>query len=104
MKVYQADPIKDFEEKTLSPNKGYYFNLQGWRPEATLSIYTEKDYLISINFKEVFGINKPKWINEKLIFITVWWGRIAATDIIYDVEKEKVIYLEGKRDEYFLLY
>jgi hypothetical protein len=29
-----------------------------------------------------------------------WWGRIAATDIIYDVEKEKVIYAEFVRDGY----
>lgn len=29
-----------------------------------------------------------------------WWGRIAATDLIYDVEAEKVVYAEGVTDAY----
>ena len=29
-----------------------------------------------------------------------WWGRIAATDLIYDVEAEKVIYAEAVTDAY----
>ena len=34
------------------------------------------------------------WINEKLIFIRVWWGRIVGTDIIFDVEKQVYLSLE----------
>lgn len=96
---YGVSKMTELKDKTFSPNKGYYFNLVGWRHEASLSIYAEKEYLIMISFKDISGINQPVWINEKLIFISVWWGRIAATDLIYDVEREEVIYLEDKRDE-----
>jgi len=34
------------------------------------------------------------WLNEKLIFGEVWWGRIGATDFIFDVEQRKFIYRE----------
>ena len=34
------------------------------------------------------------WLNEKLIFGEVWWGRIYATDFIFDVEQRKFIYRE----------
>ena len=27
-----------------------------------------------------------------------WWGRIAATDLIFDVEREKIIYAEELTD------
>jgi hypothetical protein len=32
------------------------------------------------------------WLNEKLLFGRVWWGRIYSTDFIIDVEKEQFIY------------
>ena len=44
-----------------------------------------------------------KWLNENLLFIRPWWGRIAATDLIYDVEAEKVIHSEGVMDAYLAL-
>ena len=27
-----------------------------------------------------------------------WWGRIAATELIFDVEREKIIYAEAVTD------
>jgi len=33
-----------------------------------------------------------RWLNEKLLFGRVWWGRIYSTDFILDVEKEQFIY------------
>jgi len=33
-------------------------------------------------------------LNEKLIFGEVWWGRIYATDFIFDVEQRKFSYRE----------
>ena len=29
-----------------------------------------------------------QWLNEKLLFGQVWWGRIYSTDFIFDVEQE----------------
>ncbi len=34
------------------------------------------------------------WINEKLLCIRVWWGRICGTDLIFNVEQERFIYRE----------
>lgn len=38
------------------------------------------------------------WINEKLLYINVWWGRIIGTSLIYDVENEGFIYKEMVHD------
>jgi hypothetical protein len=35
-----------------------------------------------------------QWLNEKLVFGKVWWGRIYATDFILDVQQRKFLYRE----------
>jgi hypothetical protein len=35
-----------------------------------------------------------QWINEKLLFADVWWGRIASTDLIINVDNSNVLYVE----------
>ncbi|MGR8932608.1 MAG: hypothetical protein ACU836_18455, partial [Gammaproteobacteria bacterium] len=82
----------------ISPNKGYLFVVQGGRPTGQITIYAEKDHLTELNFSELFGFSDIRWVSEKLIFIRAWWGRIAATDFIFDVEKEKIVYSEGVTD------
>jgi hypothetical protein len=37
---------------------------------------------------------KLVWINEKLLFGQVWWGRIVSTDFVYDVEQNRMVYKE----------
>jgi hypothetical protein len=37
---------------------------------------------------------KARWVNEKLIFIRVHWGRILGTDMIFDTEKNEFTYRE----------
>jgi hypothetical protein len=86
------------EPGVFSPNKGYYFVREGWRNDATITIYSEKKHLIQIKFKELFGLGETRWVNEKLIFMRPWWGKIVGTDIIYDVENEKIIYAETITD------
>ena len=89
-----------------SPNKAYYFIAEDGRPNGAVTIFAEKDHLMRIEFSELFGLSEVKWINEKLLFMRPWWGRIAASDLIYDVEDEKVIHSEGVMDAYlaFLQY
>lgn len=38
---------------------------------------------------------QAKWLNEKLLFVQVWWGRIVSTDLILDVESSKWIYSQN---------
>lgn len=37
---------------------------------------------------------RTKWLNEKLVFGQVWWGRIYATEFILDLQQHKFIYRE----------
>jgi hypothetical protein len=82
----------------LSPNKGYLFVVAGGRPTGRITIYAEKDHLVDIEFTDLFGLSDVRWLNEKLILMRPWWGRIAATDLIFDVEQEKIIYAESVTD------
>jgi hypothetical protein len=36
-------------------------------------------------FRDHGNTFSANWINEKLLFVQVWWGRIASSDIILDV-------------------
>jgi hypothetical protein len=66
-------------------------------------IYNERKNPIQIDLLEHNNYPvKVYWVNEKLLFIEVWWGRIVGTDIIYDVEKEAVIYREMIKDGRYL--
>ena len=35
-----------------------------------------------------------RWLNEKLLYGSVWWGRIVSTDFVFDAEKKTFIYRE----------
>ncbi len=84
----------------FSPNKGYFAIVDGGRPRATITIHAEKAHYIRISVSDLFGISDLKWVNEKLLFVRLWWGRVAGTDLIYDVEQETVVYEESVNDEY----
>jgi hypothetical protein len=82
-----------------SPNRGYFFVIEGkGRPDAKITVYAEKNHVIEIRFTALHGMTETRWINEKLLYMRPWWGKIAATDIIYDVEKEMVIHTESVMD------
>jgi hypothetical protein len=50
---------------------------------------------ILITFKDHgSGGVKLQWLNEKLLYGSVWWGRIVSTDFIFDVEAKTFIYQE----------
>jgi hypothetical protein len=34
------------------------------------------------------------WLNEKLIFLRVWWGRLVSTDLLLNVESGEPLYIE----------
>ena len=98
--AFKKIPGAKLKAGVYSPNKAYYFVAENGRPNGAVTIFTEKPYLIRIEFSELFGLSDVKWINEKLLFMRPWWGRIAATDLIYDVEAERVIHSEGVTDAY----
>jgi hypothetical protein len=38
---------------------------------------------------------RARWLNEKLLFVQVWWGRIVSTDLILDLDAAKWIYVQN---------
>lgn len=91
-------PYAGLRPGKLSPNKAYFFVANEYPPDVKITIYAEKDHLVEIGFSDLRWLSNVRWINEKLIFWRVWWGQIAATDMIYDVEAEKLIYTESASD------
>jgi len=82
-------------EPVHSPNRAYYYMLAQpdtkkpgpW--DAVLYVHRERPKLTALTFHDFYA-NFPveaRWINEKLLFVRVWWGRTVGTDAVYDVEK-----------------
>ena len=82
----------------LSPNKGYRFAVTESQPTVSVTVDAEGDGLTEIRFTKVHGLSESRWINEKLIFLRVWWGRIVGTDFVYDAEKRKMVHAESVHD------
>jgi hypothetical protein len=84
----------------MADNHAYWFatifpdrtNSSPWNAE--ILVHNERDYLVRIQFRDVISCENPAWVNEKLLRIRVWWGRICGTDLIVDVEREQIIYKE----------
>lgn len=96
-KIKLEKPVR-FEN--VSPNKAYSFKTEWFRLEARISIYAEKDSLTIIKISDERGVSDVRWVNEKLLFMRIWWGRIAIEDVIFDVERDKVVYTEPAMDGY----
>ena len=88
--------------KVASPNKAYWFTPYGtdtMKPgpyDFRANIYNERDYLVRLTVSGIYGNYEPeiRWINEKLLYVEIWWGRIKGADFILDVEDETVIHKE----------
>ena len=92
-------------DKAFSKNKAYWYRFVS--PDCTKSgiwehviqIYNERDYLINIEvINPRCGHVRPKWINQKLLYVEIWWGRVLGSYLIFDVESEKVITKEMIHD------
>lgn len=92
-----------------SPNQAYWFGVI--RPDAIregpwdTKVFVDNEGDRPIQIDVVNHNNYPveiRWINEKLLYIQVWWGRILGTYLIYDVEKEAVLAKEMIKDGRYL--
>ncbi len=99
-------PLKEFQnDKVFSPNKAYWFSviepnsINSAIRDAQINIYNERDYILCINLLQLNHYQiTTNWINEKLIYIDAWWGRVLGVNLIFDVEKEIFIYKENVND------
>ena len=101
--------------KTLSPNKAYWFSVDTAQApsrqtngnrfpasaaDASIYIFNERGRLTRITFRDYYPNFAPdvRWINEKLLYIEVWWGRVVGSSFIFDVEHEKFVHKETVHD------
>ena len=97
---------KNIKERNYSPNKAYWFVAKfpdtmkpgPWSTE--IRVFNERDYIIKIELVDYAAqyVTTIKWINEKLLYIELWWGRVLGTYFIFDAEKEKVVIREMVHD------
>jgi hypothetical protein len=97
---------KNIKERNYSPNKAYWFVANfpdtmkpgPWSTE--IRVFNERDYIIKIELVDYAAqyVTTTKWINEKLLYIELWWGRVLGTYFIFDAEKEKVVIREMVHD------
>ncbi len=68
-----------------------HHRLRSWKPRSAGGL--------KIVFKDhASGGVRVSWLNEKLLFLSVWRGRIASTDLILDIETSKYVYVEDADD------
>ncbi len=89
-------------EIVYSPNKAYWYTVYlpdtmksgPWSTE--IKIFNERDYVIDIKLIDHAAtyMTTIKWINQKLLYIEFWWGRVRGSYVIFDVETEKIIVKE----------
>lgn len=88
-----------------SPNQAYRFwtgpvhqSVNGWW-STTIYVDHERDHALTIQIIDHNQWNvQAAWINEKLLYVSVWWGRIVGSYFIVDVEREKIIFKEMMHD------
>ena len=91
--------VNSVSEPKLSPNRAYCLYLV--KPDRTkpspwitdVLIGTERVYLWRLRVRDCIS-TKANWINEKLIYVEVWWGQALGTYLVLDVEAEAVIQAE----------
>lgn len=91
-------------EALVSPNGAY----RAWvrppdttRPgpwEAAVLVDVERDALLWVVLHDPAWAPEVRWINEKLLFFRVHWGRIVASDLILDAERGALVYEEAAHD------
>lgn len=75
-----------------SDNGGYAFVIEKSGAERRIRIDVEKPQQVIIRVTRAMSLHQVQWVNEKLLSGRIWWGRIAATDFIFDVESASFVW------------
>lgn len=68
-------------------------NAAGERVQA-VDLYTTQGpvHAWRLSFTDASGEVELQWLNEDLIFVRAWWGRIVATDLLFELSNGRFIY------------
>jgi len=86
-------------EKVYSPNKAYWFQ-KSFSNKGTFRvvIFNEHGFIVIDTSSDDHYSKNVEWVNEKIVYIRDWMGRVLGFDMIYDVEKEEILYFEEVND------
>ena len=71
-----------------------YINPGPWNTTLFIGDAGEANPFLKLHIADHGNTLTMNWINEKLLFVQVWWGRFASSDLIFDIEQRKLIYNE----------
>lgn len=92
-----ADAVQLMEGER-SPNGGYRYQLQQVGEDWQLLVDIEDGRSLRLQLRAPQHRPSARWINEKLVFLRVPWGRHLGSDLIIDVEAGKLLYHEALED------
>jgi len=68
-----------------------------WNTQLYIFDQTSKNHCIRVALIDHDGRVDHTWLNDKMLFVRVWLGRIAWTDFVLDAETGRFVYLENGR-------
>ena len=99
-----AEPAPGDAKWTPSPNGAYRMrqvdpDFSGPPPWNTrLVIEAERPEAVVLELKNHGNaVAYANWINEKLVLVRVWWGRVIGADLIVDAETGEIVWKETVR-------
>ncbi len=75
----------------LSPNGGYQIQVEHSNGMALVRVDVERDRQWLLSLRGAAWAPQARWVNEKLLFVRVHWGRIQASDLLLDVERGQIL-------------
>ncbi len=98
IEVPAAAPVPG--EPRVAPNGAYALWVRNpdtsapgpWGAGVIVDVETERRPALLL--ENVAGPIEPRWLNEKLVYLRVPWGRVTFSDLILDVERHTLIFHE----------
>ncbi len=78
----------------LIVKKPDYLKTGPWSTTLYIGARGENRPFLELSFRDHGNTFTASWLNEKLLYISVWWGRIASSELILNIEKRIFIYNE----------
>jgi len=106
VKRLAARPVRELDDsdpeyKPRSPQETAAFHrlvtidtAKGGAPVNAIEVYTTQGpkHAWRLDFNELKDNVEIQWLNEDLLFLRAWWGRIVSTDLLFEVSSGRFLY------------
>jgi hypothetical protein len=90
------------EPMVVSRNGAYAYHLDvtpsgpaSGASRVELLVFAERPYLVRLVASDVFNAIDDHWVSGKLLYFRLALGRVQFLDLIFDVERERIVYREA---------